>query len=48
MLEKLYGKLSKLRTSSSPFAVRVKDEAVTTWVKPRLVDIAPRSAVSEG
>jgi bifunctional non-homologous end joining protein LigD len=37
MLKELHGKLSKLRTSSSPFAARVKDEAVTTWVKPRLV-----------
>ena len=36
-LEFLYGKLSKIRTSASPFATRVKDEAVTTWVKPRLV-----------
>jgi bifunctional non-homologous end joining protein LigD len=37
MLDELHGKLAKLRTSSSPFASRVKDEAVTTWVKPRLV-----------
>ena len=36
-LEQLHGKLSKLQTPSSPFAARVKDEAVTTWVKPRLV-----------
>lgn len=36
-LEELHGRLSKLRTSSTPFAGRVKDEAVTTWVKPRLV-----------
>jgi bifunctional non-homologous end joining protein LigD len=36
-LEDLYGKLSKIRMSLSPFASRVKDEAVTTWVKPRLV-----------
>jgi bifunctional non-homologous end joining protein LigD len=36
-LKQLHGKLSKLQTPSSPFAVRVKDEAVTTWVKPRLV-----------
>ena len=36
-LEELHGKLAKLRTSSSPFWKRVKDEAVTTWVKPRLV-----------
>lgn len=37
MLEELHGKLAKLRTSSSPFTGRVKDEAVTTWVKPQLV-----------
>lgn len=37
MLEELQAKLAKLRTSASPFAERVKDEAVTTWVKPRLV-----------
>jgi|SRR5581483_1002133 len=37
MLEELHGKLAKLRTSASPFAERVKDEAVTTWVKPQLV-----------
>ena len=36
-LEQLHGKLSKLRTPSSPFAGRVKDEAATTWVKPKLV-----------
>jgi bifunctional non-homologous end joining protein LigD len=36
-LEDLYGKLSKIRMSLSPFGSRVKDEAVTTWVKPRLV-----------
>jgi bifunctional non-homologous end joining protein LigD len=36
-LEEMHGMLSKLRTSSSPFTRRVKDEAVTTWVKPRLV-----------
>jgi len=37
MLEELHGKLMPLRTPSSPFGVRVKDETVTTWVKPRLV-----------
>jgi bifunctional non-homologous end joining protein LigD len=36
-LEQLHGKLTKLQAPSSPFAARVKDEAVTTWVKPRLV-----------
>jgi bifunctional non-homologous end joining protein LigD len=33
----LHGKLSRLRAPTSPFAGRVKDEAVTTWVKPKLV-----------
>ena len=36
-LEELHGKLVKLRTSKSPFPARVKDESVTTWVKPSLV-----------
>ena len=36
-LEQLHGQLSRLQTPSSPFTARVKDEAVTTWVKPRLV-----------
>jgi bifunctional non-homologous end joining protein LigD len=36
-LEELYGKLIKLKTAKSPFATKVKDEAVTTWVKPSLV-----------
>jgi len=36
-LKELYDKLSSLRTSASPFGVRVKDQAVTTWVKPKLV-----------
>jgi bifunctional non-homologous end joining protein LigD len=36
-LKKLHGKLWPLRTGSSPFRQRVKDEAVTTWVKPKLV-----------
>lgn len=27
----------KLRTAKSPFPARVKDEGVTTWVKPSLV-----------
>ena len=26
-----------LKTAKSPFSARVKDEAVTTWVKPSLV-----------
>jgi len=37
MLEELHGKLMPLRTPSSPFGVPVKDAAVTTWVKPKLV-----------
>jgi bifunctional non-homologous end joining protein LigD len=36
-LKELHHKLTALRTSTSPFSVRVKDEAVTTWVKPKLV-----------
>jgi bifunctional non-homologous end joining protein LigD len=36
-LEELHGKLIKLKAGKSPFAGRVKDEAVTTWVKPSLV-----------
>jgi bifunctional non-homologous end joining protein LigD len=36
MLEELHGKLWPLRTKSSPFKQRVKDEATTTWVKPKL------------
>ena len=37
MLEELHGKLWRLRTAKSPFTQRVKDESVTTWVKPKLV-----------
>jgi bifunctional non-homologous end joining protein LigD len=36
-LEELHGKLVKLKSPKSPFPIRVKDEAVTTWVKPSLV-----------
>jgi bifunctional non-homologous end joining protein LigD len=37
-LEELYGKLIKLKAAKSPFAAKVRDEqAVTTWVKPKLV-----------
>jgi bifunctional non-homologous end joining protein LigD len=36
-LEELHGKLIKLKSSKSPFSASVKDEAVTTWVKPLLV-----------
>jgi bifunctional non-homologous end joining protein LigD len=35
VLEDLHGKLWPLRTDASPFKQRVKDEAVTTWVKPK-------------
>ena len=37
MLEELHAKLVPLRTAGSPFKQRVKDEAATTWVKPKLV-----------
>jgi len=36
-LGEIHGKLWPLRTRSSPFGERVKDEAATTWVKPKLV-----------
>lgn len=36
-LEELHGKLIRLKTAKSPFTSKVKDEAVTTWVKPTLV-----------
>jgi bifunctional non-homologous end joining protein LigD len=36
-LEQLHGKLVKLKSKKSPFSAKVKDEAVTTWVKPSLV-----------
>jgi bifunctional non-homologous end joining protein LigD len=36
-LEELHAKLVKLRAPKSPFPARVKDEGVTTWVKPSLV-----------
>ena len=36
-LEELHKKLIKLKTDKSPFGKKVKDEAVTTWVKPLLV-----------
>jgi bifunctional non-homologous end joining protein LigD len=36
-LKELHGKLIKLKSAKSPFAVKTKDEAVTTWVKPKLV-----------
>jgi bifunctional non-homologous end joining protein LigD len=36
-LQELHGKLVKLKSPKSPFPAKVKDEAVTTWVKPSLV-----------
>ena len=36
-LEELHVRLMPLKIASSPFPTRVKDEAVTTWVKPKLV-----------
>jgi bifunctional non-homologous end joining protein LigD len=36
-LEELHGKLINLKAAKSPFASKIKDEAVTTWVKPKLV-----------
>jgi CheY-like chemotaxis protein len=37
ILEELHGKLMKLKTAKSPFPAQVKDERVTTWVRPTLV-----------
>lgn len=37
VLEDLHAKLIKLTVSKSPFPAKVKDEAVTTWVRPSLV-----------
>ena len=36
-LEELHTKLVKLKAARSPFPAKVKDEAVTTWVRPTLV-----------
>jgi bifunctional non-homologous end joining protein LigD len=36
-LEELHSQLIKLKAAKSPFPAKVKDEAVTTWVKPSLV-----------
>jgi bifunctional non-homologous end joining protein LigD len=36
-LEELHGKLIKLKAEKSPFSAKVKDEALTTWVRPSLV-----------
>ena len=37
MLAELNGKLTPLVTPQSPFATKVKNPGVTTWVKPKLV-----------
>ncbi|MGY3235533.1 bifunctional non-homologous end joining protein LigD [Bradyrhizobium sp. USDA 4448] len=37
VLEELHGKLMRLKTAKSPFPPKVKDEQVTTWVRPALV-----------
>lgn len=36
-LAELHGKMMPLRTAKSPFPAKVKDQAVTTWIKPSLV-----------
>jgi bifunctional non-homologous end joining protein LigD len=36
-LQELHSKLVRLQTARSPFASGAKDEAVTTWVRPKLV-----------
>jgi bifunctional non-homologous end joining protein LigD len=37
VLEELHTRMLPLRTDKSPFKQRVKDQATTTWLKPRLV-----------
>jgi bifunctional non-homologous end joining protein LigD len=37
MLEELHTKTLPLQTAKSPFKQRIKDEAVTTWIKPKVV-----------
>ena len=37
VLEDLHSELIKLKTEKSPFPSKVKDQNVTTWVKPSLV-----------
>lgn len=37
ILEELHKKMIRLKAAKSPFGKKVKDEAVTTWVKPQLV-----------
>src|SRR6201991_2821483 len=36
-LEELHTKLVKLKAARSPFPAKIKDEAMTTWVRPTLV-----------
>ncbi len=36
-LKELHGKMIKLKAAKSPFPATVKDEAVTTWIRPSLV-----------
>lgn len=36
-LGKLHAKMIKVRAAKSPFPGKVKDEAVTTWIRPSLV-----------
>jgi bifunctional non-homologous end joining protein LigD len=36
-LEELHAKLVKLKIPKSPFPAKIKDEAVTTWVRQTLV-----------
>src|SRR6185436_874284 len=37
LLAELHAKMVPLRTAGSPFKERIKDEVVTTWIKPKLV-----------
>ncbi|WP_342739886.1 non-homologous end-joining DNA ligase [Bradyrhizobium sp. B117] len=37
VLKEVHGKLVRLKTAKSPFPAKVKDELVTTWVRPSLV-----------
>ncbi|MHC6153106.1 non-homologous end-joining DNA ligase [Bradyrhizobium elkanii] len=37
VLEELHCRLVRLKTAKSPFSAKVKDEQVTTWVRPTLV-----------
>ena len=37
VLGELHGKLVRLKAGKSPFSAKVKDERVTTWVRPSLV-----------